>query len=109
MASHALADQQNRVMQNTGIALPSFRRTLLRATSLTRYLVDDPRDVDETVRTADWQLLCDHLDVYEQLDGPQRLRTLWVLNRLTMHSAILRYEEWRRRRTTGSPPIVGPT
>ncbi|MFZ4151489.1 tetratricopeptide repeat protein [Streptomyces pseudogriseolus] len=103
MASHALADQQNRVMQNTGVALPSFRRTLLRATSLTRYLVDDPRDLDETVRTADWQLLCDHLDVYERLDGPQRLRTLWVLNRLTMHSAILRYEEWRRRRTTGQP------
>lgn len=96
MASKGLEEQRDDwVRENTGIPFPSFRQSLLRAIGASKYLVEDPRDVDPVDRTTSWQMLCAHLDAYDPLDTSTRIRVLRLLNRL--HAA------------PGNPQIRRPT
>jgi tetratricopeptide (TPR) repeat protein len=93
LAAQALSTGRDDVVRLHGMFYPSAREALLRTAHLDRYLVRDPADLARELRTPAWQDLCDHLGAYPDLDVNARIRTAWLLHRLTLHEALLDYVE----------------
>ena len=74
-----------------GLINPSFRKTLLRETRLPAYDLNDPLELPEGLRTRGWWALCASLQHFEDIEPEDRVRALWLLHRLCLHSAILDY------------------
>lgn len=92
LAREAVVAQDDRYARLHTTILPSARHAIIRHTGLVQYLVDDPVDLDPRLRTPAWQVLCEQLGVYDELDPGTRVRLLWLLHRLCMHAAIVEYE-----------------
>jgi len=91
LAAQALSTGSDDVVRLHGMYYPSAREGLLRQIRLQHYLVQDPADLLPELRTPAWQHLCDHLSAYAELDVNARLRTAWLLHRLTLHEVLLDY------------------
>jgi tetratricopeptide (TPR) repeat protein len=74
-----------------GLYAPSFRDAILRQSRFTEYEVDDPVDLPSNLRSTQWETLAANLSELDALPPEKRVRTLWLLHRLHLHYAILRY------------------
>ncbi|MFD4669675.1 tetratricopeptide repeat protein [Lentzea sp. NPDC058450] len=88
LARDSMLDRDDHARLHTTI-LPSARHAIIRHTGLSRYLVDDPHDLDLDLRTPAWQMMCDQLVGFDGLGHAAQSRVLWLLHRLSMHSAIV--------------------
>jgi tetratricopeptide (TPR) repeat protein len=89
LAARALSTGDDRIARLSASHFPSARTMLLQRVGLPGYLVRDPRQLPPGRRTPAWQLLCDHLDAYAELDPKARMRAVWVLHRLGLQEALL--------------------
>jgi hypothetical protein len=92
LAARAVSEGRDDYARLNGLIPPSARRAIVVRTGFSQYLVEDPLELHPELRTPRWQDLCDHLKAYATLDPDARMRVLWLLHRLCMHSAVLRYE-----------------
>jgi len=92
LAARAVSEGRNDYARLNGLIPPSARRAIVVRTGFSRYLVDDPLELPLELRSPRWQDLCDQLQAYATLDPETRMRVLWLLHRLCMHSAVVRYE-----------------
>lgn len=74
-----------------GLYPPSFREAILRQARFTEYEVADPLDLPAGLRSSRWEILATNLRELDALPPDRRVRTLWLLHRLHLHHAILRY------------------
>jgi tetratricopeptide (TPR) repeat protein len=74
-----------------GLYPPSFREAVLRQARFTEYQVRDPVDLPEELRSTQWETFTANLEEFDALPPAQRVRVLWLLHRLQLHYAILRY------------------
>lgn len=96
LAARAVSEGRDDYARLNGLIPPSARRAIVVRTGFSRYLVEDPLELTPELRSPRWQDLCDHLQVYATLDPDAQMRVLWLLHRLCMHSAVLRYEADRQ-------------
>jgi len=74
-----------------GLYPASFREAILRQARFPEYQLHDPLDLPEELWTSQWETLCAKLQEFDALAPEQRLRVLWLLHRMHLHHAILRY------------------
>jgi tetratricopeptide (TPR) repeat protein len=95
LAARAVSEGRDDYARLNGLIPPSARRAIVTRSGFPQYAVDDPQELPSELRSRRWQDLCDQLAVYPALDPDARMRVLWLLHRLCMHSAVLRYENDR--------------
>jgi tetratricopeptide (TPR) repeat protein len=80
-----------------GVELPQLmvfytaelRAEVVRATSQPAYMVEDPRQLADELRTPRWRVLCDHLDRFDDLRERRALGVIETLQRLGMFALAL--------------------
>lgn len=76
------------------ISAPSaIRHELTRQSGLFQYDIRYPSELHDDLRTPQWRKLCAYLDAYRDLDEAAKMRTLWLLHRLSFHEVIVQYED----------------
>jgi tetratricopeptide (TPR) repeat protein len=61
---------------------PSFRETLIRDTGLYEYDVESPAELDESLKSARWKMLCELIDSFDALPCRSQTRLAWTLSKL---------------------------
>lgn len=74
-----------------GLLNPSVRKAIVQEARLPRYGVDDPLDLEDDLRTHEWSELCLHLQNFSHIEVEAQLRVVWLLHRICLHGAILKY------------------
>lgn len=69
---------------------PSFRTTLATQAGLGSYDVGDPRQIPSELRSERWQLLCEWVDNFEDLDRRTQVRVAWLLAKLCLFEVVER-------------------
>lgn len=69
----------------------SFRESLLRETQRADYSVLDPLELDAGLRSRRWQLLCDSLVNYHDLDVRRQVDLVALLSSLCLYPAVCKY------------------
>jgi tetratricopeptide (TPR) repeat protein len=70
---------------------PSFRESLIKETGLSNYGIQNPLELANELRTERWNVLCDYLINYQELQPFVRLRVISLLKNLCFHRAVLEY------------------
>lgn len=76
--------------QIQAVLMPSFREELMSQSEIKAYSVDDPRNLPRSLRTKNWELLCEKLDDYHGLDDKSKALTLGVLAKLGFYQLIIK-------------------
>jgi tetratricopeptide (TPR) repeat protein len=69
----------------------SFKESLIRETHLTQYRVEDPSELPSELRTGRWNLLCESLASYKNLDRRQQVGVTGLLSSLCLYPAVAKY------------------
>jgi tetratricopeptide (TPR) repeat protein len=91
----AAKDLQSETVSNTrvhGICPPSLRRAILKSLGKPEYFPNDLGDLRADLQTDTWKALVRSLDQYNHLSHIQRMKTLWLLHKMSLHDLILRCE-----------------
>lgn len=68
-----------------------FRESLVSETGLWQYHVNNPLELAENLRTNRWQLLCDKLNDYSQLNSKEQSRVIDMVATLAFHEVTREY------------------
>lgn len=69
---------------------PAFRAQLIGESGRAEYLVDDPRELPDDLRTDRWSELCTALDHWRELSGERKLSLVLLLHALCLYAPVLR-------------------
>jgi tetratricopeptide (TPR) repeat protein len=70
---------------------PSLREAIVREARLPEYHLQDPLALPGELRTSHWERLCAYLAEFSAIATSEQARVLWLLHRMHLHHAILRY------------------
>lgn len=97
--THSLAlaakDLKTDTVSNTrvhGTAPPSLRREILKSLGKPEYNITDLSDLRVDLQTEPWKILLHNLGHYWDLPHFRKMKTLWLLHKMSLHDIILRYE-----------------